>query len=93
MTPLISSLRFLRASKLEQQRGLLGWVSAELAGVVRIDGLIVRRTLRGDVRVFPPERVDRRGRRHRVMDVVDPQLEQAWEAEILAALEAQGVLP
>jgi hypothetical protein len=93
MKPIISAVRFLPASPLDQQQGLLGWASAELAGVVRIDGLVVRRTLRGDVRVFPPERVDRGGRRHRVVDVIDSRLERAWEAEILVALKAQGVLP
>ena len=93
MTPLVTSVRFLPASRLDRQQGLLGWVSAELAGVVRIDGLVVRRTLHGDVRVFPPERTDRRGRKHRVVDVIDSRLERAWEAEILVALKAQGVLP
>lgn len=93
VTPSVTSVRFVPASRLDQRQGLLGWASAELGGLVRIDGLVVRRTLRGDVRVFPPERIDRGGRRHRVMDVVDPQLERAWEAEILVALNAQGVLP
>lgn len=93
MTPLVTSVRFLQASALDQQQGLLGWASATLAGVVRVDGLVVRRTLHGDVRVFPPERIDRGGRRHRVVDVVDPHVERAWEAEILVALKAQGVLP
>ncbi|MBL8801035.1 MAG: hypothetical protein JNN27_03505 [Planctomycetes bacterium] len=93
MIPLVTSVRFLHASRLDRQQGLLGWVSAELAGVVRIDGLVLRRTLRGDIRVFPPERIDRGGRRHRVVDVIDARLERAWEAEILVALKAQGVLP
>ena len=93
MTPLVTSVRFVPASVLDQRQGVLGWASAELAGVVRIDGLVVRRTLSGDVRVFPPERVDRVGRVHRIVDVIDSRLERAWEAEILVALKAQGVLP
>jgi len=93
MTPSVTSVRFLPASRLDRQQGLLGWVSAELAGVVRVEGLVLRRTARGAVRVFPPERVDGTGRRHRVVDVIDSRLERAWEAEILVALKAQGVLP
>ncbi len=93
MKPTISAVRFLPASAIDKQQGLLGWVSAELAGVVRIDGLVLRRTLRNEIRVFPPERIDRGGRRHRVVDVIDARLERAWEAEILVALKAQGVLP
>jgi len=92
MTPSVTSVRFVPASRLDQRQGLLGWASAELGGLVRIDGLVVRRTLHGDVRVFPPERVDRNGRLHRVVDVLDAKCERAIEKSILAALKAQAVL-
>lgn len=93
MKPSVTSVRFLPASALDRQQGLLGWVSAELAGVVRIDGLVLRRTRHGELRVFPPERIDRGGRRHRVVAVLDAGHERAIEKSILAALAAQAVLP
>ena len=92
MTPIVTDVRFLPASPLDQQQGLLGWVGANLGDLLRVDGFVVRRTRHGVWRVFAPERLDRTGRRHRVVDVLDADHERAIEAQILAALRERGDL-
>ncbi|MBL8800441.1 MAG: hypothetical protein JNN27_00475 [Planctomycetes bacterium] len=93
MTPLVTSVRFLHASALDRQQGLLGWAEFTLHGQLRISGSTVRRTRGGRVRAFGPERIDRLGRLHRVVDVLDAELEREIEEQLLVALKAQGVLP
>jgi hypothetical protein len=92
LTPTVTAVRFLPASALDQQRGLMGWAGANLSDLLRIDGFVVRRTRHGVWRVFPPERLDRAGRRHRVVDVLDADHERAIEAQIIAALRERGDL-
>lgn len=61
--------------------GLLGYVSCRV-GDLRLDGLALRRTRAGRLRVTFPCRRDRRGRSHPLVRPVGPGV----EAEILAAL-------
>ncbi len=93
MTLVVTSVRFVAACRRDLHQGLLGWAGANLGDFLRVDGFVVRRTRQGELRVFPPERIDRGGRRHRVVDVIDAELEREIEVQVLVALKAQGVLP
>ncbi len=92
MKPIITDVSFAPASDLDRMQGLLGWAEFTLHGHLRISGSTVRRTRRGDLRAFVPERIDRSGRRHRVVEVLDAELEREIEVQLLAALKAQRVI-
>lgn len=71
--------------------GLLGWVSVTLAGVVRIDGIAVRRA-RGsdDLIVSWPSRRDDRGRSHAIalpLTAVRNEVNRAILDEVRAVLQ------
>lgn len=93
MTPVVTNVRFVPASQIDGEQGLLGWCRVELGGVLGIDGVVIRRSIHGATRAFLPERIDRAGRRHRVVEVLDRDVERAVEKAILAALREQGMLP
>jgi DNA-binding cell septation regulator SpoVG len=88
--PLVTDVRITGALRHDQDRGLLAYVSCTVAGVLRIDGLTVRRTRSGDTRLSLPARRDRRGLEHPYYEPLDAATERALEEAVLAALLGAG---
>lgn len=75
-----SDVHFSPASPADQLAGLLGYVRVDL-GDFLLDGLTLRKTRQGEVRLSFPARKDQHGRRHpHVRDL------GGFEAAILGAL-------
>ena len=86
---LVTEVRLSRA--LDQSRGLVGWLSFVLNENLRLDGIALRRTREGDLRLSFPERRDSDGRRHPVVRPLDAEARDEIEAQVFQALEAQEV--
>ncbi len=82
---MISNVRLTPASADDQSRGLLGWLSLT-AGLLRLDGLTLRRTRRGRLTVSYPVRLDGKGRMHPVVWPVDVRARRTIEHAILTKL-------
>lgn len=88
--PDVSAIIISPAPPSEAERGVLAWVSCTLAGRCRIDGLAIRRTLQGELRVTFPARRDRGGRRHAYVWPIDRDDRASIEHEILHAWFQSG---
>ena len=86
----VSVTRFSRALASDRRQGLQGWVAITLSGVLRIDGIAIRRKADGGVAVFFPERVDARGRRHAVVWPIAPWARREIERQVLAQLSERA---
>ncbi|MCP4039712.1 MAG: hypothetical protein GY733_22400 [bacterium] len=82
----ISDVAFARAQSSDRGSGLLGWVACTVAGLLRVDGIAVRRTLDGRVALAFPCRKDGRGRKHYVVRPVDDEGRVTIERQVLAQL-------
>ena len=82
----VSNVRFASASDLEIESGLLGWLSFELDGSLRVQGCTLRRTQGGKLTVSYPARRDAVGRRHFILRPVCDRVRQHLEREIFRAL-------
>ena len=60
----ITEVRFVPAPAAEVRTGLLGYLGATLNGALRLEGLVVRRTLDGRFVISYPSRRDAAGRKH-----------------------------
>jgi len=80
----VSNLRFTAAATAAARAdGLLGWISVTLAGVVRVDGIAVRRALKdGALLLSWPARRDGRGRSHPIVLPL-PAVRDAIHREVL----------
>ncbi len=87
--PWVSDVSFAPASPADVRRGLIGFVSATIDGVLRLDGLTLRKSRAGHVSISFPCRRDRRGRKHHLVRPIGPGLERA----ILEALRVKAGLP
>lgn len=85
----LSDLRFSSAGPREFAVGLLGWLSFVLNGVLRVDGVAVRRTMDGRMSLSFPERVAQDGRRHPIVRPIDGHARAALEAAVIDALEVE----
>lgn len=83
MKPRVSATRFVAA---QAGGGLIGYVSFVLDGDVLIDGIVIRRTLRGELTLSWPARKDSRGRLHHHVRPVDDDARIELEGELLAHL-------
>jgi hypothetical protein len=90
----ITNVRFSRAPEAMQRAGMLGWVRCVFAGVLELDGLSLRRTARGELRVSFPTRIDKGRREHTIIRPVGDGVQAAIEKQVIAAIdfEAEGVL-
>ena len=81
----VSGVRFSPAGESEQRSGLLGWVACS-HGLVRLDGIVLRRTREGKLRLSfsrgrgkcPPVRP------------LDDEARRAIERQILEAIDLDG---
>jgi hypothetical protein len=84
-SPAISSVRFTLSSELDRHAGVFGTVSLVLGGLLRIDGLRLRRGRGGWLVLDPPA-----GQRVRV---VDDHLWAHVQEHVVAELARRGELP
>ena len=97
MTPesRVSILSFSSASATAQATGLLGWLSLEVGGLFRIDGLTLRRTGGSNSRLalsFPAPR-DQQGKSRRVVRPLSDQARREIERQVFEILGVGEVTP
>ncbi len=86
----ITEVRFVAAGPQERDRGLLGWVSCCLNGVLKLDGITVRRTVTGQLRLSFPERRDQAGGSHPYIRPLNDAARRAMEDAVFRALGLEG---
>jgi len=82
----ITDVRFTPAGAGEVSSGLLGYLSLTMGDVLRLDGVVLRRTAAGRLALAFPARTARDGTRHPYMRPVDDAARVAIEAQVLGAL-------
>ena len=83
----VSDVRLTPASAVDVEAGLYGYVTL-VYGDLRLDGLTLRRTQRGNLTISFPARRDRRGRDHPLVRPIDDATRREIEAQVFDALEA-----
>lgn len=91
MSATISNLHFKPAPRLDESSGLLGWLRVDI-GPVRIDGITLRRTRRGELALAYPVRRDSQDCEHTIVLPISLQHEIAIERAVIAELRRQGVI-
>ena len=81
----VTDVRMVLAPKADAERGLFAYVSFRLDRV-QVDGVTLRRTRGGELRLVFPARRDRRGRSHPFLWPIDAATRRAIEAQVFAAL-------
>lgn len=87
----IGHVRFVAAEPEEADRGLLGWVSFTLDRRLRVDGVAIRKTLSGDLRLSFPSRRDGSGRRHFILRPLSDAARREIEVQVFRALGVEEV--
>jgi hypothetical protein len=82
----LTDVRFTAAPVDLVETGLLGWITAVIGGVLRVQGLALRRTASGRLTISYPTRTDRNGLEHPFLAPVDDEARRHVEDQILAAL-------
>ena len=83
---------FTPANAIQRARDFWGFAKVSINGAPLMPGYTVRRTQAGGFVVEFPKKVDQHGRHHDVMEL-SPAERRSIEAQVLAALRDQGVLP
>ena len=84
--PSILILSFTSASADEQERGLLGWLSLDIDGLLLLDGVALRRTRNGRFALSFPAPRDGHGRRQARVRPLDDPARREIESQVLDAL-------
>jgi hypothetical protein len=87
--PRISILSFASAPAEDQERGLLGWLSLDVDGLLLLDGVVLRRTRQGRLALSFPAPRDWRGRRKSRVRPLHDAARRAIEGAVLGALDGQ----
>lgn len=82
----LSSVRFTRASEQDARTGLIGFVAFTIAGRLRVDGVVLRRTRDGRLVLSWPQHRDRHGVDHPVLRPTGDDARCELEAAIFEAL-------
>ncbi len=82
----VSEIRFAAANPELQQTGLLGWVTCVLGGVLRVDGIMLRRTSAGRLTLSFPARKDRGGVLHPLLQPLDDASRAEIERQVFCQL-------
>jgi hypothetical protein len=85
----VSGVRFTPATDAESRRGLLGWVTCTLNGLVRLRGITLRRTAQGRLAISFPCSCDSVGRRLPYIKPIARHVRREIERQILEALDLQ----
>lgn len=83
----LTDVRFRAAHEDDVRFGLLGWVSFDIGGGLRVSGITVRRTADGRTALSFPGKLDRRGELRPYMRPVSRDSRAAIEAQVFAAIE------
>ena len=83
---LVSNVRFYTAPPEDRESGLLGWLSFTLGERLRLDGVALRRTLDGHLRLSYPGRKDGAGRVHHHIRPLDDETRRRIERQVFIAL-------
>lgn len=86
-----TDVRFTPASADLRATGLLGFVSCSVAGMLHLDGLTLRRTRRGELRLSFPSRPRRDGGRRYIVRPLDDESRVEVERQVFQALHDAGV--
>jgi DNA-binding cell septation regulator SpoVG len=89
----ISEVRFTAAPPRDLAGGLLGFVDCILNGALKLSGLALRRTRKGDLRLSFPAKRDANGQEHYVVRPIHDVARQEIEGRIIAALGHQVEQP
>jgi len=87
--PRISIASFTSAPPEEQDRGLLGWLTLEIAELLVVDAVALRRTRSGDLTLAFPAPRDACGRPQATVRPRDDRARLLIEAAVLRALAAR----
>ena len=90
MSPAISRVFLAQATPSDIGAGLLGWVSFDLDGLLRVDGVALRRRLDGRLTLSFPCRKGRAGDSHPYLRPLDAQARAIIERQVFAALGLDG---
>lgn len=82
----VHCVQFTSAPPSDADKGLLGWVRFTLNDIVRIDGVAVRRTLRGRLALAFPAKRDGTGRKRKFVRPVSTEVGREVEYQVLKAL-------
>ena len=88
----ITILRLVPAPPRLAETGLLAWATCTIAGIVRLDGLSLRRTRGGRVAVTYPARRSSDGLQHPFALPLDWRVRRALEDRLIAEAERRGLL-
>ncbi len=88
-----TEIQFTLAPEREFERGLLGWVSCIVNGTLRLDGITVRRTLRGRLTLSFPAKPGLTGAQFFYVRPLDDQARREVERQILAAIHLEENAP
>ena len=88
----VSQVAFSPAPELDQVGGLLGWARVTFDAGLAIDGVAVRRTQDGRLRLSLPRRRDGQGRHHCIVSLTSAAARHSVETQVLRELHRQGVL-
>jgi hypothetical protein len=83
---IVSNVKFVEAGVGEKTKGLLGYLSFELDGLIGIDGVTLRRTLDGRRVLSFPVRQDRRGFNHPLLRPLSHRATRIIESQVFGAL-------
>ncbi len=84
--PLVTDIRYTPASRQKAAKGLLGYLTFLLDGSIRVDGVQMRRTQAGELRLSFPSRLDHRGQEHPYLHPIDTPSRVAIERAVFEAL-------
>ena len=82
----VSRITFAEASATDRRSGLLGFVSFILDGTVRVDGVALRRTQAGALRLSFPGKPGRDGREWPYVRPINDETRLAIEAQVFDAI-------
>jgi len=85
----VSNVRFVQAPKSLQRAGLLGWISCEVNGTLKLEGLTLRCTLDGRRILGFPSRIDGQGKKRFFIKPLNSATRMDIELQILEALGIQ----
>src|SRR5262245_36568163 len=82
----VTDVRLTVASAADNASGLVAWLVITLNGVVRVDGLTLRRTLSGRPSLSFPARTDASGQQHPIFRPLDDETRRDIEGQVFARL-------
>ena len=86
MTLTVTSAGITRASKSDNRRGLIGYITVAFNDALMVDGVTLRRTQAGEYRLSFPERTDGQGRRHPIVRPLSAADREAIESQVFEQL-------